>query len=246
MLQNLRTFPQLTFQQRRDDTGLKMSNSDIKNLARASGLHHWRAKKRPELTPIRAMQRLAWCLTRKDWTVTKWRKAIFLDECWSERGGKGQKPVWIWGIPAHKWRLEMVTRGRLLHGMVWCMFWDEGNRAKVYTIDYELHDNAPTHSAKKITRWFKEHGVDATDWPRDSPDLNLIADAWKALEQKVCEMFPDIWNYKSDEVAKLRVMEVALRMAWDALPDSLFESLVDSMPCRIKACIEAKGWHTKY
>ena len=40
MLRNLRIFPKSTFQERRDDTGLKMSNSYIKNLARASGLSH--------------------------------------------------------------------------------------------------------------------------------------------------------------------------------------------------------------
>jgi hypothetical protein len=44
MLRNLRLYPKMTFQQRRDETGLKMSNSYIKDLARKSGLSHWRAK----------------------------------------------------------------------------------------------------------------------------------------------------------------------------------------------------------
>jgi len=44
----------------------------------------------------------------------------------------------------------------------------------------------------------------------------------------------------------LEALENALIEAWDALPDSLFESLVKSMPKRVKACYKAKGWHTKY
>jgi hypothetical protein len=38
MLRNLRFYPKSTFQQRRDDTGLDMSNSHIKRIARANGL----------------------------------------------------------------------------------------------------------------------------------------------------------------------------------------------------------------
>jgi hypothetical protein len=65
MLRNIRSFPKLRFQQRRDDTGLKMSNSYIKDLARANGIAHWRAKKRPELSPKNAADRLLWCKIRR-------------------------------------------------------------------------------------------------------------------------------------------------------------------------------------
>ena len=41
-------------------------------------------------------------------------------------------------------------------------------------------------------------------------------------------------------------LEEALQSAWNALPDLLFEGLVESMPRRIQALLEAKGWHTKY
>ena len=59
MLRNIRSYPKLTFQQRREDTGLTMSNTYIKKIASENGLHHWRAKKRPELTAKVAALRLA-------------------------------------------------------------------------------------------------------------------------------------------------------------------------------------------
>jgi len=59
-------------------------------------------------------------------------------------------------------------------------------------------------------------------------------------------MFPDIMNVKGETEQDRTNVEEALSKAWDALPDSLFESLIESMPRRIEACIEANGWHTKY
>ena len=94
--------------------------------------------------------------------------------------------------------------------------------------------------------WFEENGIDITDWPPFSPDLNPIEHAWKALKEMVFKMFPEVWTAASKGEGDLRAMEEALKAAWDALPDSLFESLIESMPKRIQACIEAKGWHTKY
>jgi biotin synthase-related radical SAM superfamily protein len=59
-------------------------------------------------------------------------------------------------------------------------------------------------------------------------------------------MFLDIINATGETEQDYKNVEEALSIAWDALPDSLFESLIKSMPRRIKAYIEANGWHTKY
>jgi hypothetical protein len=64
MLRNLRLFPKSTFDDRRKESGVKMSNSTIKRLAQQHGLQHWRAKKRPELIEEHAAKRLLWCKCR--------------------------------------------------------------------------------------------------------------------------------------------------------------------------------------
>jgi hypothetical protein len=41
-------------------------------------------------------------------------------------------------------------------------------------------------------------------------------------------------------------LRALVKEAWDAVPQSLFDELIDSMPARVQAVIGAKGYHTKY
>ena len=97
-----------------------------------------------------------------------------------------------------------------------------------------------------MKEWFKEQRVPVEDWAPYSPDLNPIEHVWKALKELVAQMYPDVMKNISftDEVREQ--LEEALKSAWNALPDILFESLLHSMPKRVKACMAAKGRHTKY
>jgi hypothetical protein len=53
-------------------------------------------------------------------------------------------------------------------------------------------------------------------------------------------MFPEVWAAKGKTEQDRENIEEALKKAWLALPDELFEELVQSMPRRINACILAK------
>jgi hypothetical protein len=59
-------------------------------------------------------------------------------------------------------------------------------------------------------------------------------------------MFPDIAANKSESEYSRQRLESALQATWDTIDQSQFDSLYKSMPSRIKACIKADGWHTKY
>jgi hypothetical protein len=109
-----------------------------------------------------------------------------------------------------------------------------------------MQDNAPIHTAHKVRDWFRENDIQTTDWPPYSPDLNPIEHAWWALKKKVQELFPEVMTAVGKTEEDRANLEHALRVSWEALPDSFFESLVESMPARIEACITAEGWHTKY
>jgi hypothetical protein len=80
------------------------------------------------------------------------------------------------------------------------------------------------------------------------PDLNPIENVWHQLIIKALalKMFPGVMNGTEDTEEIRKNIEDCLKATWDALPDSLFESLIESTPRRVAACIAAEGWHTKY
>jgi hypothetical protein len=278
MLRHMRKYPKSTFKDRRKETGLEMSNSTIKRLARENGLHHWRAKKRPELSDKNAAERLLWCRCRVHWTIEQWGKYMWSDECSVERG-RGKLIQWVFGPRANKWNPELVITykaGKDIRVMVWGAFW-AGGRSDLYIMDRDfesakhgysarsylevledqvvkyyqeglifMQDNASIHTASVVTEWFANYDIQTTDWPPYSPDLNPIENIWFALKALALKMFPDIMDGSGDSEEQIQKIEECLQVAWKALPDSLFDSLIESMPRRVAACIEAKGWHTKY
>lgn len=65
------------------------------------------------------------------------------------------------------------------------------------------------------------------------------------MKKKVFEMHPELLNMGKGEEA-YKALEEGLVEAWDALDPSLFKKLGESMPDRVEALYDAKGWHTKY
>lgn len=53
---------------------VKILNGTITRILGAIGTWHWKCKKRPYLAEEVTAKRLAWCLTRKNWTIEDFRK----------------------------------------------------------------------------------------------------------------------------------------------------------------------------
>jgi transposase len=99
-------------------------------------------------------------------------------------------------------------------------------------------DNAPIHTAKIVQEWFKNNKIPILDWPANSPDLNPIENVWKLLKD----------NVQKREVFPKNVVELktALEEEWAKLDVSLFYEVINSMPRRIDAVLQANGGPTKY
>jgi hypothetical protein len=110
-----------------------------------------------------------------------------------------------------------------------------------------IQDNASIHWAYTVWDWFTRHGIiQIGNWPAYSPDLNPIEHIWWHLKVRVYEMFPEVAADKSESEHAWQRLESCIQAAWDTLDKGLFDSLYESMPARMEACIAAKGWHTKY
>ena len=94
-------------------------------------------------------------------------------------------------------------------------------------------DNAPIHAAKVVKKWQVENNITSLPWPVQSPDLNPIKNLWDELDRKVRKHKPlpknqdDLWQILQEE--------------WLNLDESIYKSLIDSMPRRIAAVIDNKA-----
>lgn len=101
---------------------------------------------------------------------------------------------------------------------------------------YFQQDNAPCHKARAVTSWFTQNNIRVLDWPPQSPDLSPIENLWDFLKGKV-----SIYKCSSKAVLKQKIFE-----EWEKIPRDYCQTLVASMPSRIRAVIRAHGGHTKY
>ena len=46
-----------------------------------------------------------------------------------------------------------------------------------------MQDNAPIHTAKKVSKWFQEWAIPVLNWPLYSSDLNPIKHIWAKMKQ---------------------------------------------------------------
>jgi hypothetical protein len=97
-------------------------------------------------------------------------------------------------------------------------------------------DLDPKHTAPASRDYFEENNIIVLKWSPQSPDMNIIENAWDYLENHVPV---------SARTNKLRFFE-ALKETWDQMPKDYIKKLVESVPRRRKAIIDAKGAPTKY
>lgn len=99
-------------------------------------------------------------------------------------------------------------------------------------------DNASTHTAKKVQKWMKENKVNVLSWPPHSPDLNPIENLWAGVKSRVDKNHLSIANKKD--------LWEAIEVEWEGTKTDYCRKLVDSMPHRLQAVIDARGGYTKY
>ena len=97
-------------------------------------------------------------------------------------------------------------------------------------------DNDRKHTAKLTTEYLTAENINVLEWLSQSPDLNPIEHLWAYLERKIplCD--------RQD----LNTFQSAVFREWNDIPRDYLIKLVDSMPARLEAVIDAKGYHTKY
>jgi transposase len=109
-----------------------------------------------------------------------------------------------------------------------------------------MHDNAPCHTAKKVTQFLKKRRVPTMKWPAQSPDLNPIENLWVDLKERFHARCAAIGLKPSTRPEVLEKYATILRKLWRDQGLKLITKLIESMPRRVAAVIAEKGGNTKY
>lgn len=229
---------------------------------------YWSAKT-PFICDRNRKLRILWAKEHLGWTIEDWRAVLWSDESPFVLRSGVRFRVWR----RHNERYApWCTKGTVKHDqklMVWGCFCANGvgmlhringimdqhvyldilencllpSVDMLFEADEEgdndvmfQQDNDPKHTARLVQGWLTDN-VNLIDWwPAQSPDLNPIENLWSILDQRLKDRVPN----NKDEL-----FEVLLK-AWRELPNELLTNLVESMPRRCQAVINAKGYATKY
>jgi len=109
-----------------------------------------------------------------------------------------------------------------------------------------MQDNASCHKAHDVMEFLTENHIPIMKWPPQSPDLNPIENLWSDFKARFHTRFMEMFNHPSKSLeARYRYGEV-MQDVWYSQGISLVESLINSMPRRCQAVIDANGGWTKY
>lgn len=244
---------------------IRFSLRKVSSIENYNILISLKAKEKPFLTEVQKKKRLAWAKSKILWSQEQWAKVIFSDEskfdvCVGDfrkrvirtkseafhkdclkRTVKFPQGIMIWGSIS----VKGVGNLEFLDGMVNAeKYQDILNRSLLPCIREQFcneqfifqQDGASCHTAKSTKKFFGNNDIPVLTWPSSSPDLNVIETLWHEMK-KVLRNNPQ----RTVPALKIKIKEI-----WDSFTPDFCKNLINSMPKRVKAVIEAKGDVTSY
>ena len=138
-------------------------------------------------------------------------------------------------------------------GLFWEKSWKTINKESymehtVPVIEAFIHDNpglflmqdhAPGHAAKYTIDELESRDIQLIFWPPYSPDLNPIETVWNTMKDWIQARY-------LDDKLSYKILRKAVIEAWDAIGENELAELLNSMPQRCQAVIDANGLYTKF
>jgi len=107
---------------------------------------------------------------------------------------------------------------------------------------YLAADGAPWHRGPQNKKLQEDCGYVEFPWPPNSLDLNPIENLWLLLKRQLRKRFL-VEGHRPHSTSELFV---AAQEEWEEIDQGAIDDLIDSMPRRIQAIINANGGHTQW
>ncbi|CAK9820118.1 Transposable element Tcb1 transposase [Anthophora quadrimaculata] len=254
----------------KEDTNIQISQWTAQRTLKGAEFRSIKKKKKPMLSKKNIKRRLEFAKKYRNWTTTDWERVIWSDKTKINRiCSDGMSWCWIRKNERLKPRHVKQT---LKHGGGSLMFWGcltafgVGSLHRINGIMNQylykdilqdhlvdavenmpfeeknvifMHDRDPKHTAKSVKNWLSTKKFSVLDWPAQSPDLNPIENLWGLLKRRL----RDSYDSQPTSITDLynRIQE-----QWEQISPDYCKKLVESMPKRISAVLQAKGLWTKY
>jgi len=218
------------------------------------------------LRAINKVKRVEWARAHKNWRIAEWNKVLWSDEkkfelfnskrreyCRRREGEAlrddtiqptvkhGGGSLMFWGCfgggkVGNLYKVKGIMDQHQYHSILVRHAIPSGNRIFSNGRWVFMHDNDPKHTSRATRAYMDWLGLDPEEWPSQSPDLNPIENLWSYLD----------WRLRDRHCGSLEELWAALQEGWNSIPVDYLTKLVESMPRRLQAVIDAKGYPTKY
>ncbi|VCU40210.1 Bgt-50963 [Blumeria graminis f. sp. tritici] len=106
-----------------------------------------------------------------------------------------------------------------------------------------IQDKAPAHTVAITMEDMSQRLIQPIFWPANSPDLNPIEAAWNKMKDYIQRHHPNLGCRKQRTQDSLRKI---VKEVWDSVSSEYLVRLIQSMPARCQAVVDADGGPTRY
>jgi len=238
-----------------------MSIWTARRILRRFGLHGRVAAKKPLLNKGHIRNRVLWCHAYLEMDGALWSNVIFSDEArlqlYSTRRQYVRRPtgqrfnsqytmktvkyggpsIMVWGAIKADGTKVLCRCPPILDSRNYQIVLDRELMHFLSTDSIFMQDGAPCHRSKTTLDYLDRRQVCLlSDWPAQSPDLNILENLWSVLKDRVRKRLPktadELWAVTEEE--------------WNGISKDEVKKLYASIPTRLKCVIRHKGQHIKY
>lgn len=243
-----------------------VSTETVRRILRKSGYNGRIARKKPFISKVNRQKRIEFAEKYVNEPVEFWTNVIFTDETKINLfGSDGRQIVWrkpnteldgknivktvkhgggslmLWGAmgangTGNLYEIRGIMDKNVYLDILKTNLKPSAQKLNMPRLFYFQQDNDPKHTAKIVKEWLLYNVPKLLNSPPQSPDLNPIENLWQILKNEV----------QSSNCSSLEEFRNVVFTAWENISADVTKKLVQSMPSRLKAVIEAKGGSTKY